>query len=244
MAKEERSEHLHVPHRPESLTAITLDSKGNRGSQKGRGLPESQGRQLRPTDPQWPCIPLTVCYGTAGLASPTNGVPSAGQLEAPCLTSKASHGRTLFGMAFWASVTPSTDRHTLLAHRARLLCWGSLCGPCLKIPAMGSREAETGRHLSVPTQAQPCTQGMGGHSVCDPKSTPAPGSGSPSHSFDLMLMALGTLLTSPFSSLLCPPASFPGETISTLPFLEENRPSAISKATSCHALSQHFLPKI
>ena len=58
-----------------------------------------------------------------------------------------------------------------------------------------------------PHRPSPAPRAWGGHSVCVPSQRPAPAAlVPPSHSFDLMLSYLGTLLASPFSSPL--PTSF------------------------------------
>ena len=100
------------------------------------------------------------------------------------------------------------DRHTLLAHRARQP-WlkGSLRGPALR-PSHGQQRSRDRAASSLcPHRPSPAPRAWGGHSVCVPSQRPAPASlVPPSHSFDLMLSYLGTLLASPFSSPL--PTSF------------------------------------
>ena len=59
MAKEERSEHLHFPHRPQSPHCHYTWQQRKLRLWEGRRLPESQGKQLRPLDSQGTCIPLT-----------------------------------------------------------------------------------------------------------------------------------------------------------------------------------------
>ena len=142
--------------------------------------------------------------------------------------------------------TPSTGQAHLAGPQSTpAVAKGITPRSCLKTQPWAAEKQRQGGVISVPTQAQPCTQGMGRSLGLRPKSTASTcfsGSPLPLLRPDAQLpwhfARLAFLLSFAHQLLFLEKLSQP------CPFLEENQPSAISKATSSHALSQHFLPKI